>query len=164
MIQAGLTRRKAKAKVGVRKDPPVKEVDLTQLPGALTGADPARYYKLVPLTGMFGVQYHEALGYEVEKKRPGGVRFTRGGTRTEDGESLMYMDLVLMSMPLERRQEIYDRGVTGTGGQLAADRYDRRMVAGRGRVSRSLPGHDVTVDETMGLVNETDDIKEELYR
>jgi len=138
-----------------RKDPRSKTTDQSIPMNHLSDADPTRKYTLVdPNAKMMGVPYFKSMGYRIEVKTEGGVRFTRGGMHSEDGEALMVYDLVLMSCSKEEHE---GRRLAGIA---KADRKDREMVGNRGKIDRAPKMFDLPETGRFGVhsVNETDDL------
>ena len=147
----------ARAPKAPRQDPRSKTTDYSVQLNELSNTDPDRKYTLVdPNSRFYGQAYFESMGYRVELKTVDGVRFTRGGMRSENGSALMCMDLVLMSCPIEDAEE------RARYKQEQADIKDMSMTRGRGKIDR--PGgafSDLPVSPQDGVhaVNETEDAR-----
>jgi len=142
-----------------RKDPRSKTTDGSIPINHLSDADPKRKYTLVdPNMKMFGVAHFESMGYRQEIKTEGGVRFTRGGMRSENGQVLMCHDLVLMSCPIEEHEERRLAGIA------KADAKDRAMTANRGKLDRAPRMFDLPATGEGGIhvVNETSELTQRM--
>jgi len=105
-----------------RKDPTSRSADGYRAYDQIEDLDPTRDYKLVnPNDELSGVEVYEAMGYEIETRRPGGPRPKIGKTVT-DGQAITVLGQVLMSRPIEVAQAEYEAG------QKRADALDRRIL------------------------------------
>jgi hypothetical protein len=145
--------RASKTNTAPRKDPRSKATDGSTPANHLSNTDPTRKYTLVdPNNKFFGQAYFESRGYRVERKEEGGVRFTNGGTRSENGDVLMLYDLVLMSCSMEDHLE---RKEVATA---RADAKEASMTKGRNKFNQvpGVFGLPATGNYGIHVVNETD--------
>ena len=79
---------------------------------------------------MFGESYYRALGYEAVVAEPGGTRF-KAGVTCQEGEAVELMGNVLMMIDKNKKEEIDQYGVSGTGGQMWADQIEKKIIQNR---------------------------------
>lgn len=117
----------------VRVDPAQRPADRAFEQTKVLNADPDRVYAWVKVNGddQYTPPFFEHMGYQVETMRPGGPRALVGRT-AKDGEPILYMDTVLMSVSRERKLEIDREGPFGATGQEYLDHLDKRMLAPKG--------------------------------
>jgi hypothetical protein len=135
-----------------RKDPRSKTADYSIPINQLADQDPNRRYTLVdPNSKSFGIPRFESMGYVIEKKTPGGVRFARGGMRSEDGDTLMVQDLVLMSCPKDEWEDRRKEGI------FRANQLDKRMATNQRKVNQvpGIFGLESTGSDGIHAVSET---------
>lgn len=96
--------------------------------GQLINADPAKKYVLVPRdeNHPMGVQYYEAMGYELEICTPDGVKI-RMGEPVKPGSPLGWRGHALMSCSKARADEIFEFGPTGNTGQRYFDQLMQKI-------------------------------------
>lgn len=122
-----------------RVDPPRKTAGTVLRATALDNQDPNKHYVWASLTneiqGVPAVDYYEAIGYEIEKHKPGGVVSGLGRTARErkQGQNIEQYGCVLMSCSLERKAEIDQFGANGDGGQEAASELEDKYLKKGGR-------------------------------
>lgn len=112
----------------VRADPSPREVTAAgPLRNRLVNRDPGRKYIWAYLADPdSGAPYFEALGYEVERYNPDGVR-PASTLKLRAGEPIENMGSVLMSIPIEQAEQIERVGVEGTTGQQWLDVVEKRL-------------------------------------
>lgn len=113
----------------VRYDPRHRHADGHGIGNGLINPEPDRVYALIRSDDqLMGPDYYEALGYEVERHWKGGPKLRIGPTARE-GEPIMFMGSVLMSIDKKMHQDLVERGAFGGGGQQAADKTEGRIIA-----------------------------------
>lgn len=104
---------------------------------------------------LMGVEYYEALGYEVELAKPGvnALKFVAGKTCRE-GQPLESFGHVCMSMSLADWEHMEEFGVSGDTGQNRASLLEQRMLSKRGftrDITQGVPG----IGQYLGVRNES---------
>lgn len=121
-----------------------------------------KYVKVSKNDPQIGVDYYTWLGYQVERLEPGGVRFA-GASTCEPGSPLTYRDTVLMSIPLDKWEEIEKWGADGMHGQAKCDRIEQDLLkedTGAGLEDPFRGLHRLRRQGTR-IVNETEPLREE---
>lgn len=113
-----------------RRDPAHRFNDVTASWSRLQNRDPGRFYVYV-YKGSFeqGPEYYEAMGYDYERAREGGVK---PFGKLEEGSVIERRGHVLMSCTLEHKQEIEQFGPDGISGQARIDEIEAHMIKNRG--------------------------------
>lgn len=112
----------------VRKDPVARWADGSAPYTKLQNTDPNRKYVFVDKTNRLQLGMYEMLGYERETRRPDGPKPILGDGASI-GDSIEVMDMVLMSIPIEKYQEQYQSGgPDGSLGQRHFDMLEERII------------------------------------
>ncbi len=119
--------------------------------GQLYKGDPSRKYVLAPKDPQHpqGYEYYIAIGYELEKATPEGVRI-RLGEPVVLGEPLGWRGNFLMSCSKEHADKLFLEGPTGMTGQ---NYYDKLMA----KIKQNKLERPITV---AGLVEDKIDISD----
>lgn len=116
------------AKAPKRIDPPIRPVDGAAPYFAVRNKDPNRKYVFVPKSATeYGVDHYNYLGYVVETYQKDGP-YLAMGKKKADGTEIEARGQVLMSVELERWEQIQEYGEDGISGQRAADEQQKRML------------------------------------
>ena len=109
-----------------REDPPPRPVEQTANRGYLEGADPNKHYVWVSEVNdpTINVGYYKHLGYRVAQYDPSEARPSLGYQDYQQGDPIKSMGMVLMEVPLARKQEIDRVGADGQGGWERAKRIE----------------------------------------
>lgn len=135
-------------RVNERHDPAV--VEPLRDHSDLANPDPGKKYVWAdPNSTHFGVPYFEALGFEVERSRPGGPR-ARIGRKGKDGDPVLNVHgLALLSIDKTAAKLIDEQGIDGTGGQKSIDQIEKQMFAPGGIDGlRGFRGVDIVSENT----------------
>lgn len=109
----------------VRKDPK-RRIDPENMSGNVSGKDPGRKYVLAnPNDAETGCDYYLSIGYDFEEPRDGGPRVIGGSTKDN---RITFRGHVLMSVPLQRWEEIQEFGPDGRSGLALASELERKIV------------------------------------
>lgn len=142
-----------------RTDPRrLRPVDGTSPWAVLINQDPTKKYVLANKADQFqGAAYYEAIGYDVELVQEGkdALRFL-AGRNGRVGEPLENFGHVVMSIDLERWNEIEKYGIAGGRGQDGADKIERRIVDHESGIDDPLRGLGAGY---LGIANETRRLK-----
>lgn len=117
-----------------RIDPPKRPVTDVARRGSLKNLRSDRHYvKVYKAAPDQGIDYYLDLGYEIEVIKDGGPSLTGVGKENpfharRPGDPIEHMGHVLMSCPMERKEQIDRYGVDGDGGQEKADIVENRIV------------------------------------
>ena len=132
----------ATAKKKTRIDPPTRPVDGVAPFFAVRNQDPSRKYVFVPKSATeHGVDHYTYLGYEVETYQESGP-FLAMGKKPAVGTEIESRGQILMSIPLERWEQLQEYGADGTSGQNAADEQQKRMLNSGKAVTDTMRGLD----------------------
>lgn len=119
-----------------RHDPPSRPADGRRRYDILKNRDPRRHYVVAnPNEETTGVAHYLMLGYVVETSRPGGPHFV-GGDGVSEGGAVTRLGGVLMSCPIELREELVAQV------QDEADNFDRRALKS-GNIDDPMRGRSV---------------------
>lgn len=91
-----------------REDPPARPVEQLANRGYLDGHDPGKHYVWVSEVNdpTINVGYYKSLGYKVCQYDPDEARPTIGYQEFQQGDPIKSFGMVLMEVPIERKNEI----------------------------------------------------------
>ncbi len=121
----------------VRKDPKPRVFNGEIRGTKLLNKDPTKHYVFVNPADQDSFGYYEAMGYVPEEASETGVRLAASAGQQRKGEKITYQGQILMSVALERRQEIEKYGPEGDCGSEWANAMEARIVD-KGRMERDL--------------------------
>jgi len=115
--------------------------------------DPNRVYVFAsPRSVNMGVSMREALGWKVETRREDGPRLVIGQT-SKEGEPILFMDCVLMSIDRPTWEDHERNGAMGGTGQAYFDEKDKIIRKRRTGIADSMPR-----SSAAAIQNKTDQV------
>lgn len=121
----------SKAVAGKRRDPKPRHVDGAPRWNRTPNADPGRKYVWVDLHDRLVCEQYERDGFEVETHRKSGPMDDGRASalaKKYEGQQVEAMGCVLMSVPLERWEQIKAEGPDGGRGAELAQRKEDEML------------------------------------
>ena len=123
-------------KTSVRIDPAPRPIDGGIPYFNVVNKNPARRYVWVYKAAQeYGVEHYQYLGYRIERYQENSPRpamvpidVETGEPAKENGSTIESRGNVLMSIDVERYNDIYQNGEDGISGQKAADAMERRLL------------------------------------
>lgn len=128
MVAPRRARRTGPNRGGRRNDPAPRHIDGSVGWTKVKNEDPNKKYCWVFMGNSDqGVDYYSNLGWTPVKREKGNASSAKGITG-KTGDVQVMMGHMLMSIPKDVHQEIYDYGEDGSTGQALADRREDMMI------------------------------------